>query len=419
MRGGGLFLIFCETKLKGAFIIELERLEDERGFFARTFCQEEFEAHGLNARIVQCNISFNKRKGTLRGMHYQVAPYEEAKLVRCTKGAIYDVIIDLRPDSLTFRRWIAVELTADNRFMLYVPADFAHGFQTLEDNTEVFYQMSEFYHPECARGVRWDDPAFAIEWPMVPITISEKDEAPLIFDPRRHSTMTTPIDQEFQEKVITTLRAMKFEPAKRPDELAIPVYQQGNVVVRLHPIHANFTPEEVQLLVEWRNQNSEAFLTWITATEEGTKKWLTERILSRDDRILFFVETLDGVPFGHIGLTNFDFSLKACEIDNVIRGKAELNKGGMTFAFQTLMNWVFFFLDANSAYLRVFSNNERALRFYIRNGFRMVRQVPLRRVEEGNMIRWVESEEDNGSVFEKYVVYLKTDRNEHARRLNQ
>ena len=222
--------------------------------------------------------------------------------------------------------------------------------------------------------------------------------------------MTTPIDQEFQEKVITTLRAMKFEPAKRPDELAIPVYQQGNVVVRLHPIHANFTPEEVQLLVEWRNQNSEAFLTWITATEEGTKKWLTERILSRDDRILFFVETLDGVPFGHIGLTNFDFSLKACEIDNVIRGKAELNKGGMTFAFQTLMNWVFFFLDANSAYLRVFSNNERALRFYIRNGFRMVRQVPLRRVEEGNMIRWVESEEDNGSVFEKYVVYLKTER---------
>lgn len=178
---------FIETKLKGAFIIEIEPHEDERGFFARTFCQEEFKAHGLNPRVVQCNISFNKKKGTLRGMHYQVAPYEEAKLVRCTRGAIYDVIIDLRPESPTFKQWIAVLLTSSDeqivvhrslltglnvlfpapRSMLYVPEGFAHGFQTLEDNTEVFYQMSEFYHPECARGVRWDDPAFGIEWPEV------------------------------------------------------------------------------------------------------------------------------------------------------------------------------------------------------------------------------------------------------------
>ena len=159
-------MIFRETKLKGAFIIEPERLEDERGFFAHTFCQGEFGTHGLNTRFAQCNISFNKRKGTLRGMHYQVAPYEEAKLVRCTMGAIYDVIIDLRPESLTFKQWMAVELTAENRRMLYIPEGFAHGFQTLEGNTEVFYQMSEFYHPECARGVRWDDPAFGIQWPI-------------------------------------------------------------------------------------------------------------------------------------------------------------------------------------------------------------------------------------------------------------
>jgi dTDP-4-dehydrorhamnose 3,5-epimerase len=158
-------VIFTETKLKGAFVIEPERIEDERGFFARTFCEREFEARGLNARVAQCSISFNRKKGTLRGMHYQVAPHEEAKLVRCTRGAIYDVIIDLRADSPTFRQWVAVELTEDNRRMLYIPEGFAHGFQTLEDNTEVFYQISEFYHPESARGVRWDDPAFGIDWP--------------------------------------------------------------------------------------------------------------------------------------------------------------------------------------------------------------------------------------------------------------
>ena len=170
-------MIFHETKLKGVYIIEPEWLEDERGFFARTFCQEEFAAHGLNPRVVQCNISFNKKKGTLRGMHYQIAPHEEVKLVRCTRGAIYDVIIDLRPDLPTFKRWVAVELTADNRRMLYIPEGFAHGFQTLEDDTEVFYQMSESYHPECARGVRWDDSAFGIEWPLLDLTISAKDRS--------------------------------------------------------------------------------------------------------------------------------------------------------------------------------------------------------------------------------------------------
>ena len=169
-------MIFRETKLKGAFIIEPERQEDERGFFARTFGQEEFKAHGLNPRLVQCNISFNKNKGTLRGMHYQIAPYEEVKLVRCTMGAIYDVIIDLRADSPTYKQWFAVELTAENRRMLYIPEGFAHGFQTLEDNTEVFYQMSEFYNPESSKGIRWDDPAFNIRWPSNKRIISPRDQ---------------------------------------------------------------------------------------------------------------------------------------------------------------------------------------------------------------------------------------------------
>jgi len=170
-------MIFTETKLKGPYIIELEPLEDERGFFARSFCQKEFEEHGLNPFIVQCNVSFNKEKGTLRGMHYQVAPHEEAKLVSCIKGAIYDVIIDLRPDSATYCQWFAVELSAENYKMLYVPESFAHGFQTLEDNTVVFYQMSEFFHPECAGGVRWDDPAFEIEWPIKKLIVSSKDKS--------------------------------------------------------------------------------------------------------------------------------------------------------------------------------------------------------------------------------------------------
>jgi dTDP-4-dehydrorhamnose 3,5-epimerase len=170
-------VIFKETKLKGAYVIEIEPIEDDRGFFARTFCQKEFEQLGLNLCIAQCNISINRKKGTLRGMHYQAAPHEEAKLVSCTKGSINDVIIDLRLGSLTYGRWISVELSAENRKMLYIPKGFAHGFQTLEDDTEIFYQMSEFYHPESARGVRWDDPAFGIEWPLEEKVISEKDSA--------------------------------------------------------------------------------------------------------------------------------------------------------------------------------------------------------------------------------------------------
>ena len=166
---------FTETKLKGAYILDLKPIEDERGFFARTFCVQEFEAHGLNPCVVQCNVSYNKHKGTLRGMHYQSAPHAEAKLVRCICGAIYDVIIDLRPESPTFKQWVGVELTASNRRMLYVPEGLAHGFQTLEDETEVFYQMSEFYFPQSAQGVRWDDPAFQIDWPPAERVISSKD----------------------------------------------------------------------------------------------------------------------------------------------------------------------------------------------------------------------------------------------------
>jgi len=170
-------VLFIETKLAGGYIIELEKIEDDRGFFARTFCQREFEAHGLNPRIAQCSVSFNRRKGTLRGMHYQVAPYEESKLVRCTMGAIYDVAVDLRPDSLTHKQWMAVELTEDNRRALYIPAGCAHGFQTLEDNSEVFYQMSEVYHPECARGLRWNDPVFGIQWPSETLVASARDSS--------------------------------------------------------------------------------------------------------------------------------------------------------------------------------------------------------------------------------------------------
>ena len=169
---------FTETQLKGAYIIEPELIRDERGFFGRSWCQKEFTERGLNPNLVQCNISFNHKKGTLRGMHYQAKPYEEAKLVRCTMGAIYDVIIDIRPESPTFKQWVAVELTAENRRMLYIPEWIAHGFQTLVDNTEVFYQMSEFYHSESATGLRWDDPIFGIVWPQTSqIIISEKDKS--------------------------------------------------------------------------------------------------------------------------------------------------------------------------------------------------------------------------------------------------
>jgi dTDP-4-dehydrorhamnose 3,5-epimerase len=169
-------MIYKETKLKGAFIIELEKIKDERGFFARSWCANEFKSRGLDSFFVQSNISFNKKKDTIRGMHYQIAPFEETKLIRCNKGAIYDVIIDLRPDSATYKQWIAVELTEYNYRILYVPKGFAHGYQTLVDNTEVFYQVSQFYSPEHERGIRWNDPAFNIKWQGTgEKIISEKD----------------------------------------------------------------------------------------------------------------------------------------------------------------------------------------------------------------------------------------------------
>ena len=157
---------FVRGELEGVWIIELERHSDERGHFARTWCDKEFQENGLNPRLVQCSTSFNLERGTLRGMHLQAAPHEEAKLIRCTRGAIYDVALDLRPTSPTFKRWMAVELRATGNRMLYIPEGFAHGFQTLEDESEVFYQMSEYFHPESARGYRWDDPAFGIKWPQ-------------------------------------------------------------------------------------------------------------------------------------------------------------------------------------------------------------------------------------------------------------
>jgi dTDP-4-dehydrorhamnose 3,5-epimerase len=170
-------MVFHETVLKGAFLIDLERHEDERGFFARTFCVDEFQARGLNARLMQCSVSFNERRGTLRGLHWQTEPHAEAKLVRVTRGAIFDVIVDLRSGSPTFKQHFVAELTADNHRTLYVPEGCAHGFQTLEDTTEVFYQMSAVYAPPLARGVRWDDPAFGIQWPDVPHRILNERDA--------------------------------------------------------------------------------------------------------------------------------------------------------------------------------------------------------------------------------------------------
>lgn len=170
-------MIFTPTKLPDVYLIDLEQRTDRRGFFARSWCQHEFAAHRLNTKIVQCNVSFNPTQGTLRGMHYQAAPYAEAKLVRCTMGALYDVILDLRPDSPTYLEWLGVELSAHNRRMLYVPEGIAHGYQTLLDNTEVFYQVSQFYHPQAEGGVRWNDPAFGIVWPETSHRIiSEKDQ---------------------------------------------------------------------------------------------------------------------------------------------------------------------------------------------------------------------------------------------------
>jgi dTDP-4-dehydrorhamnose 3,5-epimerase len=168
-------MIFTETKLDGAFLIDIEERTDERGFFARSWCQKEFEQYGLVPLVVQANISFNHKKGTVRGMHYQASPYEETKLVRCTRGAIYDVIVDLRKGSPTYCQWLSAELTADNRRMLFVPEGYAHGFQTLTDATEVCYQVSQFYTPGAERGARFNDPAFSIRWPLDVTVISEKD----------------------------------------------------------------------------------------------------------------------------------------------------------------------------------------------------------------------------------------------------
>ena len=170
-------MIFAELKLAGAFLVDLDPHRDDRGFFARSWCAEEFKKSGLNPRLIQCDISFNRKRGTLRGMHYQAAPHEEAKLVRCTMGAIYDVMIDLRKASPTFHQWVAAELTAENHRAVYIPEGFAHGFQTLTDDAEVFYQMSEFFYPDLARGVRWNDPAFGIAWPISEVIVSDKDQS--------------------------------------------------------------------------------------------------------------------------------------------------------------------------------------------------------------------------------------------------
>lgn len=176
-------MIFHETKLQGAYVIDIERAEDERGFFARSFCQKEFRKFGLEDRMAQCNISFNTKQHTLRGLHYQLAPHAEAKLVRCTRGGIFDVIVDLRDGSPTCRQWYATELTGENRRMLYIPKGFAHGLLTLEDNTEVFYVMSDFYSPDHARGLRWDDPAIGIQWPVERPIVSERDKSFQLLSP--------------------------------------------------------------------------------------------------------------------------------------------------------------------------------------------------------------------------------------------
>lgn len=170
-------MIFNKTKLDGAYIIEMEPIGDHRGFFARAWCTKEFQVHNLITQFVQANLTYSPKRGTVRGLHYQIAPHQEVKLVRCTRGATYDVIVDLRPDSPTYKQWLAVELTADNHKMIYIPAGFAHGYQILMDNTEVFYQVGQFYAPEYERGARWNDSAFGIDWPITnPLILSDKDK---------------------------------------------------------------------------------------------------------------------------------------------------------------------------------------------------------------------------------------------------
>ena len=178
-------MLFHETKLPGVFKVSLDLKRDERGHFARTWCQKEFADHGLSSEIAQCRTSFNTRKGTLRGMHYQAAPYPEVKLVRCTRGAIYDVVVDLRPNLHSFQDWVGCELTSDNGEMLYIPGGCGHGFLTLTDESEVFYQMSEFYYPDAGGGVRWNDPAFGIAWPGDVQVISDRDRSYPDFDRKK------------------------------------------------------------------------------------------------------------------------------------------------------------------------------------------------------------------------------------------
>ena len=180
-------MIFSPTQLDGVCLIEPERLSDARGFFARTWCQRDFEAHGLSAKLAQCSVSFNAQRATLRGLHFQATPYAEAKLVRVTRGAIYDVALDLRAESSTYLQWFATELSADNRRMLYIPEGCAHGFQTLTDEAEVCYQISENYVPDASRGVRWDDPAFGINWPLSDPSMSDRDRHYPDYEPVRRT----------------------------------------------------------------------------------------------------------------------------------------------------------------------------------------------------------------------------------------
>ena len=179
-------MIFTESPLPGACLVDMELLSDERGFFARAYCEDEFAAHDLGPPLRQCSVSYNGHKGTLRGLHYQSAPHEEHKLVRCTAGAIFDVIVDIRPQSRHYRQWFGTELSAQNRRALFIPGGFAHGFITLTDDTEAYYLVDEFYAPECERGIRWNDSRFSIPWPIEPVVISKKDQDIRDFDPTWH-----------------------------------------------------------------------------------------------------------------------------------------------------------------------------------------------------------------------------------------
>lgn len=182
---------FTPTPLAGAYLVDLEKRGDDRGFFARAFCEREFAEHGLPTAYVQVNNSLSADKGTLRGMHYQLSPHAETKVVRCVRGALWDCLVDLRPESPTFKQWYGAELSAENRTMMVVPKGFAHGFITLTDDAEAFYFVDEFYAPEHERGVRWNDPEFGIQWPIEPVVLSDKDANQIDFDPAHHLNVAT------------------------------------------------------------------------------------------------------------------------------------------------------------------------------------------------------------------------------------